>query len=148
MNRKSSFPTCMSVLRKEEDPNESVYQARMALEEAAINLILLEESRLERTPMNNPGFDLYQIGPDGEISKWIEVKAMTGTLDNHPVGLSKTQFEYAQECGSAYWLYVVERAGDSEAAHILRIQNPAGKAQTFTFDHGWRASALVQDTED
>ena len=132
----------------EEDPDGLVHEARMTLEDTAISLIQSEEPQLKRTPTNNPGFDLSEVGPDGKISKWVEVKAMTGTLDDRPVGLSKTQFEYAQEHRSAYWLYVVERAGDSEEARVLRIQDPAGKAQTFTFDHGWRASAVVQDADD
>ena len=131
-----------------EDPDGLAYQARMRLEDKAIDLILSEEPQLERTPTNNPGFDLSETGLDGEVSKWVEVKAMTGTLDDRPVGLSKTQFECAQERGSAYWLYVVEQAGDSEHARVLRIQDPVGKAQTFTFDHGWRATAETQDADD
>ncbi|MDE0566926.1 DUF3883 domain-containing protein, partial [Shewanella sp. K8] len=73
--------------------------------------------------------------------RWVEVKAMTGTLEDRPVGLSHTQFNYAREKGEAYWLYVVERATDPMHARVLRIQNPAAKAQTFTFDHGWREIA-------
>ena len=30
----------------------------------------------------------------------------------------------------------VEHAGDA-TLRIVRIQDPAGKARTFTFDHGW-----------
>ena len=45
-------------------------------------------------------------------TRWIEEKAMTGNLFDRPVGLSRTQFEYAQEHGEAYWLYVVEHAGN------------------------------------
>lgn len=52
------------------------------------------------------------------------------------VGLSRTQFECARERGADYWLYVVEHAGD-EDARIVRIQDPAGRARTFTFDKGW-----------
>jgi len=37
----------------------------------------------------------------------------------------------------AYWLYVVEGASDIEKARILKIQDPAGQARTFTFDRGW-----------
>jgi hypothetical protein len=35
---------------------------------------------------------------------------MTGSLEDRPVGLSRTQFEYAQKHGEEYWLYVVEHA--------------------------------------
>jgi hypothetical protein len=61
---------------------------------------------------------------------------MTGSLDDRPVGLSHTQFECAREHGADYWLYVVEYAGN-EGARVVRVQDPAGKARTFTFDHGW-----------
>ena len=117
------------------------HQERMNLEDKAIELIIGQEPELRRTPKNNPGFDLTELGPDGEPVKWVEVKAMKGTLLDHPVGLSRTQFEWAQKHGSLYWLYVVERAGDPEHAQVVRIQDPAGKARTFTFDHGWVAVA-------
>ncbi len=114
--------------------------ARMALERKAIDLILAHEPRWQRTNTHNPGFDLFQTGEDGKPKKWCEVKAMTGNLYDRPVGVSCTQFERAQEHGEAYWLYVVEHAG-ADSAHIVRIQDSAGKARTFTFDHGWRSIA-------
>ena len=30
-------------------------------------------------------------------TRWCEVKAMTGTLDDRPVGISRTQFEWAKK---------------------------------------------------
>ena len=65
---------------------------------------------------------------------------MTETLAHRSVGMSSTQFEFARKHGDAYWLYVVERAG-TNAANLVRIQDPAGKATTLTFDRGWRAVA-------
>jgi len=70
-----------------------------------------------------------------------EVKAMTGSLDVRPVGLSRTQFVFAQAKGADAWLYIVERAGSAEPA-LVRIRDTAGLARTFTFDRGWRAVAL------
>jgi len=121
---------------EETDPDGLSKQQRMALEEAAISLILSVEPKLQRTPPNNPGFDLFIPGPYKQPMKWIEVKAITGTLYNRPVGLSHTQFKFALKCGEDYWLYIVENAGTPKAK-ILRIQDPAGKAKTFTFDRGW-----------
>jgi hypothetical protein len=69
---------------------------------------------------------------------------MTGNLEQRPVALSRTQFEYAQEHGESYWLYIVEHA-DTADARILRIQNPAGKARTFTFDRGWISIAITNE---
>jgi hypothetical protein len=122
------------------DPDGLDQAARIALETRAIELILAHESQWQRTPLQNPGFDLFETGEDGKTARWCEVKAMTGSLRNRPVGLSRTQFEFARDHGEAYWLYVVEHAG-TDSATILCIQDPAGKARTFTFDHGWVALA-------
>ena len=126
------------------DPDGIDQTARMALEEKAIVVILGAEPRLQRTPSHNPGFDLFEAGDNGDPERWIEVKAMTAGLQDRPVGLSHTQFECAREHGEAYWLYVVEHAGD-EHARIVRIQDPARRAKTFTFDHGWLSVAEAEE---
>ncbi len=127
---------------EESDPDNLSLQERMNLEEKSINLILNEEPELERMPQNNPGFDLIQYGSHRQPVKWVEVKAMNATLDDHPVTLTPAQFRHAQKHGESYWLYIVENAATSEY-EILRIRNPAGKARRFTFDHGWRAVSEV-----
>jgi hypothetical protein len=133
------------------DPDGLDQGARMALEAKAIDLILSREPEWRRTPTHNPGFDLFEAGSDSHPIRWCEVKAMTGCLDDRPVGLSRMQFDWARERGGAYWLYAVERAG-TENARIVRIQDPAGKARTFTFDRGWLGVAKVdpeqQEPED
>lgn len=109
----------------------------MHIEEQAIALIINIESTLQRTPKGNPGFDLYEADNNGKQIRWVEVKSMTGSLEDRPVGLSRTQFECARLKGDAYWLYVVEHATDSMQARVLKIQNPVGNTRTFTFDRGW-----------
>ena len=116
----------------------------MALEERALARILGEEPQLGRTSPNNAGFDLVEEDDAGVACRWVEVKAMTGTLSDHPVGMTRSQFEAAQERGERFWLYVVEHAG-SDSPRILRIQDPAGRARTFTFDRGW--IAIAEDDE-
>jgi len=123
----------------DDDPDGLSHQVRMDLESKAIAFILAQEPDLKRTPEGNPGYDLWEPGPDDEPVKWVEVKAMRGNLQNRPATLSKTQFDFARERQDSYWLYVVENAGDPAQTHIVKIQNPAGKAQTFTFDRGWIA---------
>ena len=125
----------------EGDSDGLVHEERMALEEDAIKRILAIEQRWMRTPTNNEGFDLVEVA-DGRECAWCEVKAMKGNLDDRAVTMSHAQFKCAQERGDAYWLYIVERAG-SDAARIVRIQDPAGKAKTFTFDKGWLQVAEV-----
>jgi hypothetical protein len=132
---------------EEPDPDGLDHAARMALEEQAISLILSREPGWQSTATHNPGFDLFQTGTDGQPVRWCEVKAMAGTLRDHPVGLSRTQFECAQEHGKNYWLYIVERAGTDDA-RLVRIRDPAGKAHTFTFDHGWLDIAEVDSESE
>ena len=131
----------------ESDPDGLEQAARMDLEEKAVDFILSRYLNWERTPTHNPGFDLFESGLDGNPVRWCEVKAMTGSLDDRPVGLSRPQFECASKHGANYWLYVVEHAGD-ENARIIRIQDPVGKARTFTFDRGWRDVAEVDSERE
>jgi hypothetical protein len=130
---------------EEPDPDGLDQQARMALEAKAIDLILSHEPEWRRTPTHNPGYDLYKADENGTVTSRCEVKAMTGSLEDRPVGLSRTQFDCAREHGEAYWLYVVEHAGTG-SARIIRIQDPAGKARTFTFDRGWLSVAQIECT--
>ena len=119
------------------DPDGLDQATRMQIETHGIGLIIGFEPTLRRTPDGNPGFDLYEADSSGRYIRWVEVKSMTGSLENRPVGLSRTQFECAREKGDAYWLYVVEHASDPARARVLRIQNPVAHARTFTFDRGW-----------
>jgi len=119
------------------DPDGLDQVERMQIEGRAIDLIIGLEPSLRRTPEGNPGFDLFEADSGGRQIRWVEVKSMTGALEDRPVGLSHTQFDCAREKGDAYWLYVVEHATDPAQASVLRIQNPVGHARTFTFDHGW-----------
>lgn len=136
---RESFVSYIAVSPDEtdEDPDDTQHQGRMSLEAQAIDHIISIEPALQRTRPNNPGFDLRKIGPDGESVRWVEVKAMSGEFNGGSVRMTRTQFEFAQERQDAYWLYVVENAGNPEQRRIIRIKDPAGKARTFTFDHGW-----------
>ena len=121
---------------EEEDPDGLDQATRMSIEAMAIDRILASEPTLHRTPPNNPGFDLCEETPDGKIIRYCEVKAMTGSLKDRPVAISRTQFEYALMHGPKFWLYVVEHARDDNP-RIVKIQDPFGKARQFTFDCGW-----------
>jgi hypothetical protein len=129
---------------KQPDPDGLDHASRMALEQKAIEFILSCEPNWSRTPTHNPGFDLYQGDGLDKATKWCEVKAMTAGLSDRPVGLSHTQFGCAKMRGSAYWLYVVERA-NTDNPRLIRIQDPAGKAKTYTFDYGWLEVASMTD---
>ncbi len=125
----------------EPDPDGLDQAARMQVEDRAIALITDFEPSLRRTAVGNPGFDLYECDAVGNVIRWVEVKSMTGTLDDRPVGMSTVQFEFARQRGANYWLYVVENATTPDKMRILRIQDPATLTRTFTFDKGWQAVA-------
>ena len=115
------------------------YEERMAVENAAIKHILCieEKSKWQTTPINNPGFDLYRVDENGRKFMWCEVKAISGKFDaRHPVSLTRREFEEAQKRGDAYWLYVVENVGSYDT-RIIKIQDPAGKAERFRFGERW-----------
>jgi hypothetical protein len=114
---------------------------RLALENRAIEFIRSREPMLKAMPAGNKGFDLIETDANDEPERWIEVKAMKGCLEDRSVGLSSVQFEFARQHGEQYWLYVVEYAGDPERSRIVKINDPAGRAGTFTFDEGWIAIA-------
>jgi hypothetical protein len=128
----------------EVDPDGIDHAARMRIEEQAIAKIIQIEPILRRTPQGNPGYDLYEPDAAGNAVRWVEVKSMTGGLEDRPVGLSSTQFDFAREKREAYWLYVVEYADDSQRARLLRIKDPAGQASTYTFDKGWTGIAATE----
>lgn len=129
---------------EERDPDGLDRATRMKIEDQAISLIISLEPRLQRTPDGNPGFDLFESNGAGQQVRWVEVKSMTGSLENRPVGLSRAQFEKAHAIGDAFWLYVVEHATEPEKARVLRIQNPIAHARTFTFDKGWSQIARTE----
>lgn len=126
------------------DPDGLDQVVRMQIEGRAIDLIIGLEPALCRTSDGNPGFDLYEANSSGQPIRWVEVKSMTGSLEDRPVGLSHTQFECARKRGAAYWLYVVEYATDRAKARVLRIQDPIAHARTFTFDRGWAEIAQTE----
>lgn len=114
---------------------------RIELENCGIERIIDKEPYLQRTPKNNPGYDLVEKDAADHELRWIEVKVISGAFNGNWVGLSRTQFEMAMDRGENYWLYVVEHADNPDQARIIRIQNPAGKSENFIFDHGWEELA-------
>jgi hypothetical protein len=132
---------------EEPDPDGLDQATRMKIEDQAIALIISQEPALQRTPDGNPGFDLFEANGAGQQVRWVEVKSMTGGLENRPVGLSRMQFDFARAQGDAFWLYVVEHAGSADKARVLRIQNPVAHARTFTFDKGWNQIARTAPPE-
>lgn len=129
------------------DADSLTYQQRMQLEAQALDFILRSEPNLQRTPPNNPGFDLFEVDDIDRVVRRVEVKAMRGTLKDRPVAVSRSQFLFALNSPVDHWLYVVERAGHEGEQNLIRIKDPAGNAKYFTFDEGWADLSNSGDLE-
>lgn len=107
------------------------------VEKAAIQFIQKIEKGWHTTPPNNEGFDLYRTESgrkNGKKTVWCEIKSLSGKFAG--VSLTRPEFKKGQECGDAYWLYIVEEARTNPK--LLKIQNPAGKVERFTYGSRWR----------
>ena len=125
------------------DPDGLQHAERLALEKKSREFILNREPEWKEAPQDNPGFDLYQEDSNGNEVRFCEVKAMSVTMDRRPATMTRAQFEKAQEEREAFWLYVVENA-HTDSPHLVKIQDPAGKGETFTFDKGWLEVAVSE----
>ena len=117
-----------------------------AVDAAGIREVLRYEREHGREPEEmdhtNPGYDVPSFYEDGELARWIEVKSTAGAWDRMGVGLSPTQFRFAQRDGAEQcWLYVVEVALDPERRRVWCIQDPAERVTDFMFDDGWKGLA-------
>lgn len=115
-----------------------------ATESAAIDFIVSLEPHLERTPTNNPGFDLYEGESLEFVVRYVEVKSKKGSWNN-AVALSEEQFRLAEIERERFWLYVVENAQNPAQRRLHKIQDPVGKSKYFTFDSGWKAIATASN---
>lgn len=129
------------------DPHQADPQAtahREAVDRAGVDRVLAWEREAGRFPIemshSNPGYDVLSCDADGVEVRHIEVKSLSGGWDFGNAVLSHTQFKHASDNRDLFWLYVVERATEPDY-QIHRIQNPAGRANEFIFDDGWRALA-------
>jgi hypothetical protein len=113
------------------------------IDQAGIRQVAAVEREAGRHPEvmahNNPGFDVTSRDDSGEVLRHIEVKSTSGEWDDMGVPLSRRQFDFAQEHPDTFWLYVVEHALDDTKARVVRIANPAIRAEEFRFDSGWAA---------
>jgi hypothetical protein len=115
--------------------------------------VLKHEKGASRYPVNmndpnedgsNRGHDGYDIesksSPDGEVERYIEVKATTGAWVPGKIKVSVTQLEAAQDLGNKYWLYVIEYLGTDDQK-IYPIRDPYGLLDGFYFGPQFRDEA-------
>ncbi|MDE2967319.1 MAG: DUF3883 domain-containing protein [Chloroflexota bacterium] len=144
LSRRVAFQSYVAVQQENAsvERNSVEHEERMRIEQAAIEFILDLEPEWQPTPVNNPGFDLYQTDEAGEPRMWCEVKSLRGAWGDHPVAMTRTQFEMAREKRDRFWLYVVEHAED-DARQLFAIQDPVGRAEMYAFDRGWESIAGI-----
>ena len=115
------------------------------VDQAGIRRVMEVERAAGRYPEEmaheNPGFDIISRDDAGRVLRHIEVKSTASGWDEMGVGLTKTQFEFAQQHRETFWLYVVDHALDDSRARVIRIGDPAGRANEFRFDDGWSAAS-------
>ena len=137
------------------DPETQTDHDNLEVEAKAIAFILKKEKdkgwQRPENP-NNPGFDLYQTQSgrkNGKKTVWCEVKSLSGKFSR--VSLTHTEFKEALKRGKDYWLYIVENVGsydpdvenaDNDGPTLIKINDPAGKAERFTYRHpAWQKAA-------
>jgi hypothetical protein len=134
--------------RASQDP--AVVERRLQLSRDGIQHVMAFERRAGRHPKempeNNRGYDIESRASDddGVIERYIEVKALGDPWDaSRGAELTRPEFETAERFGDRFWLYVVERA-DQTDFRIYRVQNPGRLADSFAYDHGWTALAEAE----
>ncbi len=113
-------------------------EVNLEVEKKAIAFILKREPEKNWRQTDNhanPGFDLYRADENGKVISWCEVKSLSRGFGN--ISLSKTQFGFARRKGKKYWLYIVANV-QTGSPSLIRISDPARKAETFTFGTPWR----------
>ncbi len=109
---------------------------------AAVCTYEKERGRIaKQMAQTNPGYDITSHDPLTGEDRIIEVKGIMGEWNQTGVGLSRTQFSNAQDCGDRYWLYVVENVSNPDHVCIHPIRNPAMQVTSFMFDGNWREAA-------
>jgi Domain of unknown function (DUF3883) len=144
-DRRTEYRTYVGVHQGEpRQDGAETHEQRLKVEDAAIELIRQQDgpkfSEIRRMPKNYEGYDLEAFNEKNEVARFIEVKAMQCAWSDRPVTLSEPQFRAAQSKQEKFWLYVVERVGQSDAK-IYRIPNPACTVRYFTFDEGWSSGS-------
>lgn len=79
----------------------------------------------EDVSLRKCGYDIRSLTPEGQIVRYIEVKARAKTGS---IALTPNEWLMAQRLGERYWLYIVTEA-KSERPKIHCVQDPATKLQ-------------------
>jgi len=150
----SRMPVYVGKDNEEHDEEQSKERQRIAKErgDKGENLIvdradlkISKDNIIEKASQNNPGFDLVEKAPNGDIVRYIEVKTLSGEWREGGVSLTPVQLKYAMNHQEKWWLFVVEGLElDNTVVH--RLKNPVVEANKFMFDAGWKELAICPNT--
>lgn len=146
-HRLRSYVVSKEEAEDREDGDDGQGDSRNAeIDNAGVEAVLEYERahgrEAERMGHTNPGYDVISHYEDGELARWIEVKSTAGPWDAKGVGLSPTQFRFAQRADDGQcWLYVVEYALSEDGRRVWAIPDPVDQITDYMFDDGWRGLA-------
>jgi hypothetical protein len=107
----------------------------------------IEEGRIPKEMSeDNAGYDIKSTEKNGDI-RFIEVKSISGQWGGEGITVSPNQINFAQEYKKAFWLYVVENIGKSNA-RLHKLQDPMKYVKGFKFNEAWKEIANSIDLEN
>jgi hypothetical protein len=113
---------------------------RSEVDKAGIAQVVAFEKMAGRQPRemphDNPGYDIESLDSEGNVLRYIEVKALGSAWDAN-VAITEAQYRTAQRLRERFWLYVVPAALDPLTSHPIRVQDPVGHVTLYRFDQGW-----------
>ena len=97
---------------KIEDKETKDATERDPVDQAGVKKVLdfeMQNGRFpQEMPFTHPGYDIESKDATGKVTRYIEVKSLSGEWGSLGAALSKPQFDKAVELREAYWLYVVD----------------------------------------
>ncbi len=111
--------------------------------EHSTRYLLSDSNRFNPAPTNNEGFDITEVNSNGEIVRYIEVKALTGKWREGGVAVTAPQMKFAQ-AHENWWLFIVEGI-NTRAMKVYRLENPILQANRYMFDSSWKQLSLEME---
>ncbi len=132
------------------EKGQSIQAEKMAGESLSRDFVMKHEIEEGRIPKemseDNVGYDIKSTEKNGDI-RFIEVKSISGQWGGEGITVSPSQINFAQEYKKAFWLYVVENIGKSNA-RLHKLQDPMKYVKGFKFNEAWKEIASSIDLEN
>jgi hypothetical protein len=136
--------------REPTEEGQNIQAEKMAGESLSRDFVMKHEIEEGRIPKemseDNAGYDIKSTEKNGDI-RFIEVKSISGQWGGEGITVSPNQINFAQEYKKAFWLYVVENIGKSNA-RLHKLQDPMKYVKGFKFNEAWKEIANSIDLEN